>query len=153
MSSIAFNCEPWHYMTEKQIESLEACSIRYFESCLSSHPKTVREACYIDLGELRLKHVVAKQKLMYLHNILRRSNNEIVKKVYLAQKLKTSPKDWICSLNKIKQTYQIHLSDNEIANMSKSTLKKHINLKIFSFAFDEIISSPKSKHQNINLNW
>ena len=49
VSSIAFNCEPWHYMTEKQIESSEACSIRYFESCLSSHPKIVREAHQVKL--------------------------------------------------------------------------------------------------------
>ena len=149
VNSIAFNIETWNYMSEKQIESLEACNIKYFESCLSSNPKTVREAYYIDLGKLSLKHIIAKRKLMYLHNILRRENHEIIKKVYLSQKLKPVLKDWTKSVTKIRVLYRIQIDDDEIANMSKASFKKYINLKIFQFAFNEIMSSRKSKHQNM----
>ena len=131
INSIAFNMETWNYLTAKQIESLEVGSIKYFQSCFSSSLKTVREAYFIDSGKLSLKHIIAKPKLMYLHNILRRGSNEIIKKVYLAQRLRAASKDWSSSLQKIRQLYQITLEDEEIANMSKNCFKKYINLKIF----------------------
>ena len=60
---------------------------------------------------------------MYLHHILRRPDNELIKKFYNIQKLKVSKGDWAETIITDKTLINLQMSDNEIAQLSKYKFK------------------------------
>ena len=44
--------------------------------------KTPKEALYLETGRLPLKYVVMQRRLMYLHDILSKSESDLIRKVY-----------------------------------------------------------------------
>ena len=55
---------------------------------LNAHSKTATEAFFLELGKLPLRFVLSKRRLMYLWHIVHRDTDEIIWKIYEAQKLK-----------------------------------------------------------------
>ena len=53
---------------------------------VSAHPKTPKEALFLETGTLPIKYVWASRRLLYLQTILTRGSEELITKVYLSQK-------------------------------------------------------------------
>ena len=53
---------------------------------LGAKAKVPCEMLYLETGALELKYVIAVRRLVYLQNILKKHDEDIVKKVYVAQK-------------------------------------------------------------------
>ena len=88
LNSILVNCETWNFLTKKDIESLESVDTEFMRKCFSAGSKTVRESFYIETGKLQVRYIIAKRRFMFWHHILTRSKDELIFKVYQAQKLK-----------------------------------------------------------------
>ena len=87
LNSILVNSETWYSPTKKQIAKLESADISYFQICFSNYnPKTPRDTYYLETGALKIRHILAKRRLMFCQNILKRSKSDIIRKVYEAQK-------------------------------------------------------------------
>ena len=88
---------------------------------------------------------------MYLWEILRRNKGELIRKVYKVQKVKKTKGDWFQMVQIEKEKYNICLTDDEIAKMSKYSFKKVVDKKVNSFAFNFLKdkSEKHSKSQNI----
>ena len=71
LNSILINCEAWYYISKKNMELLEAADVLYFQTIFNSHTKTVRDSYYLETGKLKLRHMIALRRLMFLHNILK----------------------------------------------------------------------------------
>ena len=71
---------------------------------------------------------------MYLWHLLHRDTNELIYKIYQAQKLNENPGDWVKILNEERFRYGIVKSDEEISQMSKNKFKKIVQEKIQKFA-------------------
>ena len=67
---------------------------------------------------------------MYLWNILKREDQDMVKNTYKVKKLNPVKGDWIISLEKDNEVYGIHQTDEEIASMSQVQFKNYIDRKI-----------------------
>ena len=118
LNSILFSSEAWYYLTNKQMETLEYADAKYFQICFQSGDKTVREAYYIETGKMRIKHVIVKRRFMFLHNILRREDSDLLKKTYLIQKIQKTRYDWYLTISQNKEEYKILITDDEISSMS-----------------------------------
>ena len=57
---------------------------------------------------------------MYLWNILKQNQNELIRKVFKAQKLVKTKGDWFDMINKEREKYGIEETEEEISKMSKS---------------------------------
>ena len=72
---------------------------------------------------------------MYLHTILQRSPDEMVRKVYDVQKVDTSPGDFYELVEEDKVMLGLNLTDLEIGSMNKAKSKKivksHFNKAVF----------------------
>ena len=145
LNSILFNADSWYYLNKKQIESLEAVDSDFLQICFKSHSRTVRDAYYAETGKLKIRHIIAKRRLMFLHNILRRNPSQLIYKIYQAQTLKMVRNDWFQTIQNDKKTYDISLSDEEIRLLSKSKFKQLIERKINFKAFTDILNSRKVK--------
>ena len=83
--------------------------------------------------------------MMYLHHLLKRPENEVIKKFYNAQKLKPSKNDWVVSVEKDKKELEIKLKDEEIKKYSKHKFKKYLEERIKKETFKYLINK-KEKH-------
>ena len=89
---------------------------------------------------------------MFLQNILKRENSQVIKKMYLAQSFRPVKGDWYNTVKSDKENYGIQITDEEISDMSKAVFKKIIKEKVSKRADEELKSSEKSKVQNILKN-
>ena len=62
---------------------------------LGSQAKVPTEMLFLETSEIPVKHVRSVRRLMYLHTLLKRHDNEITKRVYKAMKEQPLKDDWI----------------------------------------------------------
>ena len=92
-----YNSEAWHDVTEKDIKLLEKVDEALLRGVLGAHSKIPIEALYLETATVPIRFVISSRRLMYLHCILQRSKEELVRKVYDAQKENTTAGDF-CEL-------------------------------------------------------
>ena len=144
------NMETYYFMSKKQIEALESCDMRYLQQTFNSRRTTVREAYYLECGKIKIRHVLAKRRLLYWHHILTREPDELIKKIYLCQKYESKNKsEWFSMIQNEKKSYKIDLSDEEVSQMSKTKFKSFINFKVNSEAYLQMVNTKKSKLEMI----
>ena len=86
---------------------------------------------------------------MFLFHILTREKKELIYKVYRIQECIRTKNDWFGMMLKEKIKYNIELSDEDISQMSKNQFKKYVDLRVNKVTFESLISSDKSKLQDI----
>ena len=60
---------------------------------------------------------------MYLYNILSKSNDAMIRKVYECQKLKPVTRDWYLTILEERKKYDIQISDEDIQQMSRTKFR------------------------------
>ena len=89
---------------------------------------------------------------MYLHTILQRSPDEMVRKVYDVQKVDTSPGDFYELVEEDKEMLGLNLTDLEIGSMNKAKFKKivksHVNQAAFCYL--KSLKEGHSKMEGLN---
>ena len=81
---------------------------------------------------------------MYLHHILKRPKEELIKKFYEAQKCKLSKGDWVQTVNENLKDLEIKLDEKEISQMSKQKFKTAVKKKIRAAAYKFLIAKKES---------
>ena len=79
------NSEIWFNVTETEIEELESVDRVLLRQILQVPKSTPIPSLYLELGCTPIRYIIKGKRIMYLHNILSRSKNELVSKVLDAQ--------------------------------------------------------------------
>ena len=82
LNGILFNSEAWHNIKEDDLNILEKVDEALLRGILNSHSKIPIEALYLETATIPIRYIVAGRRLLYLHNILQKSDNEMIRKVY-----------------------------------------------------------------------
>ena len=83
---------------------------------------------------------------MFLWNLLKKPCDELVKRVFLAQiDVKASDNSWVSQVKNELTNYNINLSFDEIAALSKSKFKSLVSQRIREKS-NEYLSSLQEKH-------
>ena len=130
LNGILFNSEIWYGLTEEDIEKLSFVDEYLLRSILKAPSKTPKETLYLETGCKPIKFIIKKRRLMYLHHILRRPKDEVIRKFYVAQKLKPSRNDWVLTVENDKNELEIKLCDEEIEQLTKYKFKKYLEEKL-----------------------
>ena len=126
LNGMLTNLEVWHPVSSNQLKVLDKIDANFLRKTLKSHSKTPKEALYLETGLLPIEFVAMQRRLMYLHNILKKSENELIRKVYETQKSLPTKNDWYQQILEDKDKLGLILSDKEISNMSKDTFKTFV---------------------------
>ena len=96
---------------------------------------------------------MAQRRILYLKHILSRNENELIKKVYLAQKSSSSKGDFAKLLDKDLELFG--LTHDEIASeeMTKHALKKELHKSAKSLAFAELFGNLQTKTKGKDLKY
>ena len=92
---------------------------------LSLPCNTPKAMLYLLTGSIPIRYQLKRRRLVYLHNILNRNENSLVRKVFEAQIKNRKKNDWATQILQDLKAYQILLSMDEIRSMPE---KKYKNL-------------------------
>jgi hypothetical protein len=154
VNGILFNSEAWHGVSKADLSVLEKVDESLLRGLLKGHSKLPLEALYLETASLPIRHIVSSRRIMYLHNILQKSSDEIVRKVYEAQKQDTSPGDFYQLVCEDKESIGLNMSDQEMQTMSKEKLRNIVRNKTRQAAFQYLkrIQEGHSKMNGLQYN-
>ena len=137
--------EALHGLTLSHIEKLEKCDHMLMRRIFNSPLSTPTESFYIETNSLPLRFIVIARRLLFYWNIVNKSESELIKQVYLAQKLMPSTNDWCQTIQQDLKQLNINNSESEIAQMKKQTFKALVSRKIRELS-NEYLYKLQQKH-------
>ena len=82
--------------------------------------------------------MIAVRRMVYLQNILKKHDTEIIKKIYVAQKKLPCTGDWVLLIEEDRLKYNIEYSDEQIAELSDSKFKTHVKKQVRLQSLNEL---------------
>jgi hypothetical protein len=152
INGILFNSEAWHGVTKKNINELEKIDEALLRGMVKAHSKTPKEFLYLEMGAVPLRWVIAQRRINFLKNIIDRNDNELIKRVFNAQKESPTRGDFVQLVQSDLKKLGMTLEDNLITRGSRDALKKEIKIAIQDKAFKELaeLKCTKSKLKDLD---
>ena len=97
-----FNSKVWSGYSENSLNDLEVIDHHILKAVVGGQAKVQSEMLYLETSQLPIKSVITSRRILYLHNILKRQDSELLKQVYNAMKESPLKEDWIHMVNKDK---------------------------------------------------
>ena len=135
------NMETWTHCSNQRVEMFERTEQSFFRKILAAHSKTPVECLYLELGIIPLRFHLMSRRLMYLHSIMQRDNNELVKKVIESQKITKRKGDFYTQTLEDMKCLEI---DSELLNVCRPEFKKMVEQGIKTKAFQYLIEKARS---------
>ena len=152
VNGIMCSIEALYGLKSSHIEQLEQCDRMFMRKLFGSVSSTAVEAFYLEVGALPLRFTIIARRLMFFWNILQKSDDELVKQVYLSQKLSPVKNDW-CLQIKIDMEYcKIDLTEEEIKNMKKEKFKNLVNTNVREIGREYLLSLKSQHSKSSGLN-
>ena len=123
VNGILYNSEAWHGVTSAQIATLESINEALLRGILKAHAKTPKEFLYLETGATPLKWIMAQKRINYAKHIMNRSDDELVKRVLLAQINTPTQGDFIKLLEKDLQELGISFEEAVTSKITKEKIK------------------------------
>ena len=151
LNGTLFNSEAWHGLTESQIAAFAKVDEALIKGLTASHSKIPVPALYLETGQVPVRYILACRRILYLQSILHRDEDELIKKVYLAQRADTTDGDFCQLVDGDLQLIDLQLTNAQIASISSVDLRKIVKYKAKGAAFKHLmeIKERKSKMDNI----
>ena len=124
LNGILFNSEIWYNVKEEEVQKLSSVDEYLIQSVLGVPSKPPKEALFLESGCIPVKYLLKMRRLMYLHHILRRPRNELIRKFYDAQKCKISKGDWAQMVQDDLKELNLEINAEEI-NCRNINLKRY----------------------------
>ena len=86
INTMLFNSEAWHNISNAQVEAFEKVDESLLRGLVSGHSKLPLPALYLELGQVPIRYILATRRILYLQTILHREPDELIHRVYIAQK-------------------------------------------------------------------
>ena len=148
INGILTNCEVWYGLQTSEIEELEEVDEILLRKILGAHSKTAKEMLYLETGTTPLRFSIQKRRMSYLHHILTRNENELIKRVFNAQERKPIKDDWINTINSDKESLGVKYDNNDIKNMKINKFKKYVKTLVKEKTL-KYLNSLKSQHSKV----
>ena len=150
INSLLCSAEALYGITGSHIDKLEQVDRTFFRRLFQVPKCTAIEAFYLETAALPIRHILIGRRLMYLWDILHKNENELVRKVFNAQKEFSVRNDWTTQVQQDLLECEIHLTEEEISRMKRITFKNMVREKLQLIAARYLISKKlqhsKSQH-------
>ena len=130
INGILYNSEAWHAVTDEDILTLQKVDEMLLRFLLNSHSKAPIEFLYLESGAIPIKYILSSRRMTYLQTILRRDNDELTKRVYIAQQSDPCEGDFAKlvqdDFNMVGMTYDQNLIEHTGVEIFKTTVKTKV---------------------------
>ena len=114
LNGCLFNSEAWQGISSDEEEQLEKVDEALLRGLLKAHAKVPLEALHLETGTISVKYILKGRRLCYLHTILKRDEEELVREVYNAQKSDPTEGDFCRLVEEDKVKVNLNMTDSEI---------------------------------------
>ncbi len=105
---------------------------------------TPTASLYLETGCIPIRYTMKMKRVLYLHHILTREDDALIKRAFLAQVDKPARGDWCIVVREDLDSLGLsQLTHDNIKNMKETTLKDVLKDKIREIAFKELASRKK----------
>ena len=152
VNSILCSIEALHGLKASHVDKLESCDKFLLRKILNARSSTATEAFYLETGLLPIRFFIIARRLMYYWNILQKSDSELVKQVFNAQKILPLKNDWILQIEDDLMFCDIQLSETEITCMKKEKCKTVVKENIRTKAREYLLNLKSNHSKSKGLN-
>ena len=132
VNGILFNSEAWHGVTSAQIVKLEKVDEALLREILQAHSKTPTEFLYLETGTVPLRWIIAQRRINFMKHIVNRHDEELLKKVFLAQREQPTRGDFVELVTKDLKDIGITYEEAITNQITKQKLKELSKLAAFT---------------------
>ena len=146
-----FNSEVWSGYTDSDLSDLIVIDHQIMRLITNCQAKVPVEMLYLETAEMTIQSIISVRRLLYHHEILYRSDSELIKQIYCAMKEAPLKDDWVHLVLKDMSNISLNLTDSQIAQLSKQEYRKLVKTKVRKYCFNnlETIKSGHSKVKDI----
>ena len=146
-----FNSEAWHGMTQQQVEDFEQIDEALLRGLQNGHSKIPIPALYLESSQTPIRYILACRRVLYLHTILHRSQTDLIRRVYTAQKADPVKGDFCQLVEGDLKLIGLDITEGEIEQMSRGQLKSKLKQQSKKAAFQYLLEmkDQKSKMDDI----
>ena len=138
-------------MTKANIAALEVVDQSMLRSILNAHRGTTKEFLYLETGTLPIRWIIAQRRINFLKHIITRSDNELLKKVFMAQRENPTQGDFIKLVE--DDLKMVGLKYEDVEMMSKPKLKTELRRKAKDGAFVELYQNIQKSTKVMNIKY
>ena len=133
-----YNSEVWCSYKTEDLKVLEVLDRKILREITGAHSKAPWEMLYLETATLPISSVIIARRLNYLQTILKRNNEEVIWKVYTAQKSAPTKGDWTNLVQEDMGKIELEISDEAIAGISDEDYKDLVRSKVRLNALNEL---------------
>ena len=104
---------------------------------------------FLETSQLPIKYIIASRRILYLQNILKRHEDELIKRVYYAMRYSPLKGDWSNTVFEDMQSIGLNESEEVISQMSKTAFKTIVKSKMRQHVLKEL-NTIKLGHNKVN---
>ena len=130
------------------MKSLESVDEHLLRSLVKAHSKTPLEFLYLETGAAPIRFLISSRRMIYLQTIVKRSDNEVTKKIYQAQKDDPVKGDYIELVKADFELIEESLDESVIMRCGVESYKSFIKAKVRKAALKHL-NKMKEKHSKI----
>jgi len=153
LNGTLFNSEAWHSLSSSQVDyfdKLDQCLLR---GLLGGHSKIPVPSLYLETSQVPLRYILSCRRILYLHTILQRSKDDLIRRVYDAQKDDPSEGDFCQLVKKDLELIEVELTEEEIETSKRGYIKAEVKRKAQAAAFKYLIETKETKSKMDNLEY
>ena len=95
INSCLLNSEVWSGYLDSDLKDLEVIDHQILQAITGAQAKVPTEMLYLETAQITIKSVISARRLLYLHTILTRHENELTRQIYSAMKEAPLKDEWI----------------------------------------------------------
>ena len=124
INGMLFNSEAWHGVTNAQVATLEKLDLALLRGILNASRGTPNSFLYLETGSLPIHWILAQRRINYLRHIYTRSEDELIRKVFEAQKESPTNGDFVKLVEKDMSKLEITHDEVATGELTKNGLRK-----------------------------
>ena len=138
INTVLFNCETWHGLKEADLTDIKQIDNQLLRYICSAHAKTPVEFLFLETGAFSISQIISSRRLNYLWEVISRNDEELVKRVFIAQSEKPSPGDFVNLVATDFESIGEKLNINAVCAMKREEFKKHIKKRLKQSSLEEL---------------
>ena len=145
ISKLLLSCESWHRVNKYHVEWLEEVDFSFFRQLFNAHSKTCKEIFLLESGKIPVRFLISMRRIMFWWHIMHVNKDDMLYRVYRAQKVSPVQGDWINLLNSDKSLFNVNMTDEDLESISSDKLKNYLKKTAQNLTLN-FIESLQQKH-------
>ena len=143
--------EALHGITNTHINQQEGCDTLLFKTIIASPRSTPTIAYYLETGAVPIRFMLKGRRLMFLWSILQKHSDELVRKVYEAQKLFPTKDDFIYQIKEDCDDIGLNFDEDTFKSLKKDRFKLLVQNKLKNAAHTYLLEKKEKLSRLDNL--